>query len=229
MLLVLLVDDDKEMLEYTSEYLQAKGLETHCCSRAQLVLPFLDNNPADICVLDVNMPVINGFELAEQIKQKHPELPFLFLSGQTAKEHRISGLKIGADDYIIKPFSLEELFLRIQIILNRKSRNREENTNHSRVFYLGKIAFDSDYRLLNFLENSIRLSSIENQILTILCKHGNECVSRSELMNHVWGDTDIYKSRSLNVYINKLRKYLETEPDIEIVNEHGKGYKLVFK
>jgi two-component system, OmpR family, response regulator len=228
---ILIIDDDKELQGYLSEYLEARGAKTTACSHANLAMPFLEKNKVDICILDVNMPALNGFDLARQIREIHPNLPFLFLSGQNGKNDRIQGLKLGADDYITKPFSLEELFLRIQNILHRYQQKQQEPEPEEKVHKstIGHFVVNWHARTLEHFNQPVKLSEIECQILKMLCDSKNELVPRETIIDAVWGTFDEYKSRSLNVYIAKLRKCLSLDKQLEILNVHGRGYKLICK
>lgn len=225
---VLLVDDDSEFAELVKEYLEAKGDKVHVVNAPGYAVDVVEREPIDVCILDINMPGMDGFELAALLKEKFQELPFVFLSGQGGKEERLKGLYLGADDYMVKPFSLEELHLRIHGIMRRIYKQPTiREAKAEKMIYLGKIVFDPDYQQLNVIKRIVRLTSIENRLLKILCDHLNNAVSREEIMQGIWGNFDEYKSKSLNVYITRLRKYLEDEPNAEILNLHGEGYKLV--
>ncbi len=225
---ILIVDDDAELCAYIKEYLLAKDIETHVCGNAQLGLGYLESHSPDLCVLDIEMPVTNGFELAKSIAEKYPYMPFLFLTGQSDRNERIKGLQLGADDYITKPFSLEELFLRIKVVLKR-TQDTVIRREESHRFSLGKLLFDSDYQRVEVLTETFNLSDIENKLLSILCQNLNEEVQRDFILKAIWGENDYYKNRSLNVYVTRLRKLLALEPNVQLLNLHGKGYKLVFQ
>ena len=185
------------------------------------------NNDYDICILDVMMPYKDGFTLAKEIRQKDEEIPIIFLTAKTLKEDVLRGFKIGADDYLTKPFDSEVLLAKIKAILNRKNFiNIPENENYE--FYIGKFQFNSKLRSLKILgKEPVRLSPKENQLLKLLAINVNDLLSREIALNKIWRDDNYFTSRSMDVYIAKLRKYLKEDDDVEILNIHGEGFRLV--
>ncbi|MBS3914196.1 MAG: response regulator transcription factor [Bacteroidetes bacterium] len=225
---ILLVDDDPTLSEITREYLEARDLSVLLCNNPANALDLLKRHHSDICLLDVKMPEIDGFTLAEEIRKKDKEIPIVFLTGQTMKEDRIRGLMLGADDYILKPYSMEELYLRVIAIMKRYKNSGTKN-NIPNTYQFGKIIFHTGSREIITDNQTIRLTAIENKLLSLLCANLNGTLSRDRALQEIWGDNDIYKGRSMNVYINKLRNILKVEPDIEILNAHGEGYILSYK
>ncbi len=223
---ILVVDDDNDLALFIKEYLEAKNLLVHTCSSGKMALAYLKNNTPNLCILDVMMPMMDGFDLAAEIRKLSSEMPFLFLTGQNEKQERLRGLRLGAEDYILKPFSLEELFLRIGNILKRVTPEKKEKKPES-LIALGKLIFDTNYQSVTHKENVNKLSGIENKLLAMLCANLNKQVDRDFILTEIWGETDEYKSKSLNVYITRLRKILAPDPSIELLNLHGQGYKLV--
>jgi DNA-binding response OmpR family regulator len=185
---------------------------------------YMDFNP-NICIFDVMMPLKDGFTLAEEIRAIDKTIPILFLTAKSLKEDVIRGFKIGADDYVKKPFSVEELIARVEAILRRFGRT-EENENLETVFQLGLLSFDSDFKILKSNTVEIKLTDKESDILAELCRNQNQITDRSALLMQVWGDDSFFNSRSLDVYITKLRKYLKNDENIELVTVRGKGFKL---
>ena len=185
------------------------------------------NDDYDICILDVMMPYKDGFTLAKEIRQKNEEIPIIFLTAKTLKEDVLRGFKIGADDYLTKPFDSEVLLAKIKAILNRKNFiNIPENENYE--FFIGKFKFNSKLRSLKILgKEPVRLSPKENQLLKLLAIHVNDLLSREIALNKIWRDDNYFTSRSMDVYIAKLRKYLKEDTDVEILNIHGEGFRLV--
>ena len=170
------------------------------------------------------MPKKDGFSLAQDIRQQNAELPIIFLTAKTLKEDILEGFKIGADDYITKPFSMEELVMRIEAILRRvKGKKTRENT----IYHIGRFTFDTQKQLLSIGDKQTKLTTKENELLALLCAHANEILQRDYALKTIWIDDNYFNARSMDVYITKLRKHLKDDPSIEIINIHGKGYKLI--
>jgi two-component system, OmpR family, response regulator len=222
---ILLVDDDRAFSPLVKEYLEAKGMQVSLKHNAEEGLKAFREGAFDICALDVKMPMKDGFALAREIRAFDDRIPLLFLTGQTEKEDRIKGLSLGADDYVTKPFSMEELFLRIQAILRRAgaaaSRQRET------VYSLGSYRFNPASRDLSGLEETVKLTGIEARLLLLFLESESGLVKREEALKKIWSDEDLLRGRSLNVYVSKLRQYLKDDPGIEILNVHGEGYRLI--
>jgi two-component system OmpR family response regulator len=171
------------------------------------------------------MPVMDGFTLAKEIRQVDPDIPIIFLTAKSMKQDTIEGFKSGADDYITKPFSMEELLYRIKAIM-RRSYDVKESTESS-VFQVGSFSFDSNSQQLEKEGNSINLTSKENQLLKTLCLNRNRVLQRETALKLIWGDDTYFNARSMDVYISKLRKHFKSDESVEIVNIHGKGFKLL--
>jgi DNA-binding response OmpR family regulator len=183
----------------------------------------------DLCILDVMMPFKDGFSLGKEIREKNENIPLFFLSAKTLKEDVLRGFKIGADDYLSKPFDSEVLLAKIKAILNRKNFvSFPESENYE--FTIGKFRFNSKLRFLNFEEEEpIKLSPKENQLLRLLVIHINDLLPREMALNKIWRDDNYFTSRSMDVYIAKLRKYLKLDPKVEILNIHGEGFRLIVR
>lgn len=221
---ILLCEDDKNLGMLLCEYLQAKGYAADLCPDGDAGYKAFMKTKYDICVLDVMMPKKDGFTLAQEIRQANTEVPIIFLTAKTMKEDILEGFKIGADDYIIKPFSMEELVFRIEAILRRV---RGKKNKESSVYHIGRFTFDTQKQLLVIGDKQTKLTTKENELLALLCSHANEILQRDFALKTIWIDDNYFNARSMDVYITKLRKHLKDDDQIEIINIHGKGYKLI--
>ena len=221
---ILLCEDDENLGMLLREYLQAKGYMTELCADGEAGFKAFMKSKFDICVLDVMMPKKDGFTLAQEIRQTNAELPIIFLTAKTQKEDIVEGFKLGADDYITKPFSMEELVFRIEAILRRV---RGKKSKESTLYNIGKFTFDTQKQLLSIGDEHRKLTTKENELLSLLCSHANEILQRDFALKTIWIDDNYFNARSMDVYITKLRKHLKDDPQIEIINIHGKGYKLI--
>ena len=221
---ILLCEDDENLGMLLREYLQAKGYEAVLCPDGEAGYREFQKTKFDICVLDVMMPKKDGFSLAQDIRQQNAELPIIFLTAKTLKEDILEGFKIGAYDYITKPFSMEELVMRIEAILRRvKGKKTRENT----IYHIGRFTFDTQKQLLSIGDKQTKLTTKENELLALLCAHANEILQRDYALKTIWIDDNYFNARSMDVYITKLRKHLKDDDQIEIINIHGRGYKLI--
>ena len=205
---LLLIDDEIQYSELTKEYLEIRGFKVTLKHDGEAGLDAFKSGCFDLCILDVKMPKKDGFTLAEEIRELNEEMPIIFLTGQSLKEDKIKGLKIGADDYLTKPFSMEELYLRIRAILKRV--NVKEKKKDVQVFKLGGTEFNEQLRELQVLDKKIKLTSIESKLLKLLFEHENCVLARDVATKHIWGDEEHFRAYSLNVYISKIRKFLNT-------------------
>lgn len=221
---VLLCEDDENLGMLLREYLEAKGYETELCPDGEIGFRTFQRDKFDICVLDVMMPKKDGFALANDIRQVNIDVPIIFLTARQMKEDILEGFRIGADDYITKPFSMEELVFRMEAILRRV---RGKKVKESSVYQLGKFTFDTQKQLLVNGETQVKLTTKENELLSLLCSHANEILQRDYALKTIWIDDNYFNARSMDVYITKLRKHLRDDKSIEIINIHGKGYKLI--
>ena len=221
---ILLCEDDENLGMLLREYLQAKGFVAELCADGEAGFKAFLKTKFDSCVLDVMMPKKDGFTLAQEIRSANTDVPIIFLTAKTLKEDILEGFKLGADDYITKPFSMEELVFRIEAILRRtKGKKSREST----VYRLGQFTFDTQKQLLQIGEKQTKLTTKENELLALLCSHSNEILQRDFALKTIWIDDNYFNARSMDVYITKLRKHLKDDPQIEIINIHGKGYKLI--
>ena len=221
---ILLCEDDENLGMLLREYLLTKGFDTTLCPDGEAGFKEFSKNKFDIAVLDVMMPKKDGFTLAQEIRQQNVDMPIVFLTAKTLKEDILEGFKIGADDYITKPFSMEELVFRVEAILRRV---RGKKNKESTLYHIGKFTFDTQKQLLSAGEKQTKLTTKENELLALLCSHANEILQRDFALKTIWIDDNYFNARSMDVYITKLRKHLKEDPQIEIINIHGKGYKLI--
>lgn len=221
---ILLCEDDENLGMLLREYLQAKGYQAVLCQDGEVGYSEFAKGKFDIAVLDVMMPKKDGFTLAQEIRQANTEIPIIFLTARALKDDILEGFKIGADDYITKPFSMEELVLRIEAILRRVHGKKAKDAT---VFRIGRFVFDAQKQLLTIGEKQTKLTTKENELLALLCAHSNEILQRDFALKTIWIDDNYFNARSMDVYITKLRKHLKDDDQIEIINIHGKGYKLI--
>jgi DNA-binding response OmpR family regulator len=183
----------------------------------------------DLCILDVMMPYKDGYTLAKEIREKNKEVPLIFLTAKSMKEDVLKGYKVGADDYLNKPFDSEVLLMKIKAIMQRK-QSESKTDNLKFEFQIGKLHLNSKLRFLTFgNQEPIKLSPKENELLKMLALHENDLMPRELALTKIWRDDNYFTSRSMDVYIAKLRKYLKMDPDVEILNIHGEGFRLVIK
>ena len=221
---ILLCEDDENLGMLLREYLAAKGYTAELCADGEAGYKAFLKTKFDICVLDVMMPKKDGFQLAQEIRTINSEVPVIFLTAKALKEDILEGFKIGADDYITKPFSMEELVMRIDAIMRRvKGKKGKEIT----MYKIGKFTFDTQKQVLIVDDMSTKLTTKESELLSLLCAHVNEILERNFALKTIWIDDNYFNARSMDVYITKLRKHLKADPSIEIINIHGKGYKLI--
>lgn len=222
---VLLCEDDTNLGMVLKNYLELNDYDVILERDGRLGLAAFQREKFDICLLDVMMPNMDGFTLAEEIRDVDPDIPLFFLSAKTMKDDIIQGYKLGADDYITKPFDSEVLLAKIRVILKR---NEEENRiNENIEFDLGSFHFNPKLRQLSHGDVMQTLSPKENELLKMLAEHKNDLLPREQALKRIWGSDTYFNGRSMDVYIAKLRKYLKDDPNIEIVNIHGNGFRLV--
>jgi len=221
---ILLCEDDENLGMLLREYLQAKGYNAELCPDGEAGYKAFIKGKYDICVFDVMMPKKDGFTLAKEVRAVNAEVPIMFLTAKNLKDDVFEGFKIGADDYITKPFSMEELTLRMEAILRRI---RGKKSREVTVYEIGKFNFDSKKQILSIGDKSTKLTTKESELLALLCAHQNEILQRDFALKSIWIDDNYFNARSMDVYITKLRKHLKDDPSVEIINIHGKGYKLI--
>lgn len=220
---ILYAEDDETLAFLTKDNLEQHGYDVFHCGDGNLCVDIFKNEEFDICILDIMLPKKDGFEIATEIRKVNTEIPIIFLSAKTLKEDRIKGLRLGADDYLVKPFSIEELLLKIEIFLKRSQKNTKTETI---VYKVGKYLFDSrNYNI--FTENEkITLTQREAELLQLFLDNKNVVMKREEILKSLWGDDDYFMGRSLDVFISRLRKILADEEGISIENLHGIGFRF---
>ncbi|MDO9510156.1 MAG: response regulator transcription factor [Bacteroidales bacterium] len=223
---VLLAEDDKNLGIILKAYLEAKGYPTELCVNGEDAFEMFLKADFDFCIIDVMMPVKDGYTLAREIRKKNKTIPLIFLTAKSMQDDKLRGFEVGADDYITKPFSMEELMVRMQAILRRSDVVKPAD-NELKVYKLGNSQFDYTRQLLRAGDKEYRLTSKEAALLQVLCDNINEVVDRSLALRRVWDDDSYFSARSMDVYVTKLRKYFKTDPSVQILNVHGVGFKLV--
>lgn len=223
---VLVVEDDANLGTILTEYLEAKGYAPSLFKNGQEGFDAYISGGYQFCILDIMMPIKDGFTLAKEIRKIDKSIPILFLTAKSLREDAIEGFKIGADDYVSKPFSMEELLLRMDAIL-RRSGGGTEAKNIKESYEIGSFHFECEKQTLSREKSVVKLTSKESELLEILCASGKETLEREYALKKIWGDDTYFNARSMDVYITKLRKYFKSDPSIEIVNVHGKGFKLL--
>jgi two-component system, OmpR family, response regulator len=223
---VLLVEDDPNLGSLLKEYLDAKGFATVLATDGKKGYDAFSKDKFNICILDVMMPVKDGFTLAKEIRAIDANIPVVFLTAKSMKEDAIEGFSVGADDYITKPFSMEELLLRLKAILRRTDNKSVKNADQDE-FKIGKYKFDYKHQTLEFKGVPQKLTTKEADLLKLLCLHSNDVLDRNFALKSIWNDDNYFNGRSMDVYIAKLRKYLKEDPSVELINVHGKGFKLL--
>jgi two-component system OmpR family response regulator len=223
---ILLVEDDANLGQVLKNYLELHDYVVELCRDGILGLAAFRREKFDLCILDVMMPNMDGFTLAEEIRNADLDVPLFFLSARNMKEDIVNGYKLGADDYITKPFDSEVLLLKIQAILKRNSDLNDKNQVVNE-FEFGKFKFNSRLRILTINDKSFTLSPKENGLLQMLCEYKNDLLPRDQALKRIWGSDTYFNGRSMDVYIAKLRKYLSEDEKVNIVNIHGNGFRLV--
>lgn len=225
---ILLAEDDPNLAFVLQEQLEQRGFDVTLCSDGIAAEETFAGSNIDLCLLDVMLPKQDGFTLARAIRAQDEQVPILFLTAKSLKEDRIEGFRLGGDDYITKPFSLEELVLRIEAVLRRARRARSADPENSR-FGIGQYTFDYSELLLFNASSRVKLTVREAELLRLLCRQQNDMLERSQALEHIWGEDNYFNGRSMDVFISRLRKYLSADPNIEIRNIHGRGFKLIIK
>lgn len=220
---ILLVEDDINLGTLLKEYLIAKEYHTEMQSDGEKGLKAFKRGDFDLCILDIMMPLKDGFSLARDIRILDNEIPFIFLTAKTLKEDVLKGFSLGADDYMTKPFSMEELLFRIEAIMRRIKKNIQSQEN----YIIGKFSFNVKTRLLEADGSTTKLTTKESDLLRLLCVNMNKVLDRDYALKAIWRDDNYFNARSMDVYITKLRKHLKDDQTIQIINVHGKGYKLI--
>ena len=220
---ILLAEDDEYLRELVKDALEEESYEVTACANGQDAIDLFDKNKFEICLLDIMMPVKDGFTVAKKIRQQSDVIPILFISTKTLIEDKIEGYQKGADDYIVKPFNMKELLLKLDVFLRRTKKMFSDTRQQYQV---GKIKFDySDLRLSN-ADGIFDLKQKEADLLKFLCEHPNRILKREEILTAVWGKNDYFLGRSMDVFMSKIRKYLRADPSVVLETIHGMGYRF---
>ncbi|HSJ66032.1 MAG TPA: response regulator transcription factor [Anditalea sp.] len=222
---LLVVEDDPNLGDILQEYLTMKGYDTTLCKDGEEGWNKFKKDKYNLCILDIMMPKKDGFTLGKEIKKVEENIPIIYLTAKNLKDDVIEGLKIGADDYITKPFSMEELLLRISAILKRTMKGSEVTALKSYTF--GDFTLHYDQQILESPSGKNKLTSKENELLRLLASEINNNVSRSHALKQIWGDDSYFNARSMDVYLSKIRKLLKEDPKVQIITLHGEGFKMV--
>lgn len=220
---VLVAEDDVNLGKVLTKILTGKGFEVSHATNGEAAYEIFCKETFDICLVDVMMPLMDGFTLAQEIRKLDKRIPIIFLTAKNLQEDMIKGLSIGGDDYVTKPFSMDVLLARIQALLRRTVPQKEE----TQVVQLGSIIFDKKKQVLIIEGKEQKITTREVQLLAMLVEKKNDVLERGYALTKIWGDDSFYNARNMDVYITKLRKYFKSEPNIQIINVHGIGYKLV--
>lgn len=229
---ILLVEDDQNFGDVLKSYLEMHEYDVTLASDGVMGFESYRKGSFDLCIFDVMMPRKDGFTLAKEVREKDKEMPIIFLTAKNLKEDVLEGFKIGADDYLAKPFNSEELLLRIQAILRRVNKGMEKE-EEVREYQIGQYIFNYPLRILTWPGGSgtekEKLSPKEAHLLKMFCQHKNDVLTRSEALAKIWGEDNYFTARSMDVFVTKLRKYLSKDPNLQIVNIHGNGFRLIEK
>ncbi len=223
---ILLAEDDPNLGELLKDYLELKGkYEVVLSQDGEQALDQFRKNRFDLCILDVMMPKKDGFSLGKDIRKMDDTIPIIFATAKGMMEDKTQAFELGGDDYITKPFRVEELLLRIQALLKRVSKEKEEELADK--FEIGNYFFDYTSQVITYKGQQQKLSTKEAELLRLLCLKKNDVLTREEALIKIWHDDNYFTGRSMDVFLSKLRKYLKEDSSVEIVNVHGKGYKLL--
>ncbi|MCC6815874.1 MAG: response regulator transcription factor [Saprospiraceae bacterium] len=231
---ILLVEDDRNFGDVLRSYLEMHNFDVDLAIDGIDGFEQFRRGEYDLCILDVMMPRKDGFTLAKDIRSKNSDVPIIFLTAKTLKEDIVEGFKIGADDYVTKPFNSEELLYRVQAILKRSKRNQEEQESEQEEYTIGKYTFNYPLRILylkdgNEINEKVKLSPKEAMLLRMFSEQRNKVLPRSEALTKIWGEDNYFTARSMDVFITKIRKYLADDNNIEISNIHGSGFRMIIK
>lgn len=219
---ILYVEDNLSLSFVTSDQLKKRGYQVVTCKDGKEALSTFNKDIFDLCILDVMLPIIDGFELAKKIRRDNVHIPIIFLSARSMQEDKIEGLKIGGDDYLTKPFDIDELCLKIEVFLKRK----EINSGQKNTYEIGKFRLDVTEQILSLDGKEISLTLKEAKLLSLFAEKQNTIVKREQILINLWGKNDYFLGRSLDVFISKLRKQLKQDENVSIENIRGVGFRL---
>lgn len=223
---ILLAEDDPNLGQILNEYLTLKGYKTTLCRDGEEGGQVFKPGHFDMCILDLMMPKKDGFQLAKEIKEIDPDIPIIFLTAKAMKEDVVEGFKIGADDYITKPFSMEVLLMRIKAVLNRTLKSQADKEIPEEIS-IGSLKYQYANNILTLPSGEVKLTTKENELMKLFFENLNQTVSRTVALKKIWKDDSYFNARSMDVYIAKLRKFLKEEPSLQLLTVHGEGFKLV--
>jgi DNA-binding response OmpR family regulator len=224
---ILLVEDDPSLGFVIKDNLSIKGYDVTLCTDGEEGGNSFLADSYNLCIFDIMLPKKDGFSLAREVRQKDKNVPIIFLTAKAMVEDKLEGFQTGADDYITKPFSLEELYYRIEVFLRRSAEQKPDTT--SNLYQIGEYDFDHSRLVITRKEEEKSLTQKEAEVLKVLCNNRDRVLKREEILTQIWGDDDYFMGRSLDVFISKLRKYMKEDPRIQIVNYHGVGFRLEVK
>ncbi len=222
-----MVEDDRNFGAVLKSYLEIHGYEVSWIDDGAKAIKVYQPEEFDLCILDVMLPHVDGFEIARIIRSLNARVPLIFLTAKTLKADVLEGFKIGADDYITKPFDSEVLLCKINAIFKRNDNHGKEEVADKKIYSIGKYSFDPQNRIVTLGDQSQKLSPKEAELLKLLCNADNEILTREKALKLIWGDSNYFTTRSMDVFVTKLRKYLKDDPDVEILNIHGSGFRLI--
>ena len=223
---ILLLEDDPNLGTIINEHLAMNGYQVVLKANGEDGLTAWHDSKFDLCLVDIMMPKLDGFSFARQVRTGDSDTPIIFLTAKSLKEDKIEGFKIGCDDYLTKPFSVEELLLRIQAVL-RRTRGTAAKTDEQTIFPIGKYTFDCRRQILQHGRAQYKLTAKESDLLRLLCLHANETLDRDTALREVWQSDSYFSGRSMDVFVSKLRKYFKDDKRVEILTIHGKGFRLI--
>jgi DNA-binding response OmpR family regulator len=226
---ILYVEDDDNLSMIVTDFLEMQGFEVDLCKNGEEALSNFEKKKFDLCLLDIMLPKMDGYTLAERIREADQQIPIIFLSAKSQEEDRIKGFIKGGDDYLTKPFNTEELLLRIKAILRRTApppKARRKRSALPKTVHFGKLKFNTENMSITDGETEVRLTRKENELLKLLLQHKNKILKRDDALMELWGEINHFNSRSMDVYITKLRKILKMDPRVAITNYHGTGFKI---
>lgn len=226
---ILLVEDDEALSFIVKDNLEQNSFIVEVALDGEIALELYNENQFDLILLDVMLPKIDGFQVAQTIRKSNEQIPIIFLTARSMTEDRIAGLTLGGDDYIPKPFSMEELLLKIKIFLKRSAAKPFEGDNTSNLVSIGKFDFYPDDLTLSINGNSRSLTLKESELIKYFSSNTNKVLSRNDILQNIWGSDDYFLGRSLDVFISRLRKYFKEDPNIKITNLHGIGFRFSVK
>ncbi|MCR5423820.1 MAG: response regulator transcription factor [Bacteroidales bacterium] len=223
---LLVAEDDPNLGAILKAYLTQKGYTVYLVTDGQQALETYHQGGIDACVLDIMMPIKDGFTVAKEIRRIDKQIPLLFLTARNLEADKLKGFEIGADDYLTKPFSMEELLARINAVIRRSF---DDNKPENNIFTIGKFTFDYNHQILSIDGEERRLTSKESELLRLFCINFNQLVDRTSTLQKIWKDDSYFAARSMDVYITRIRRYLRPDPSVQIINVHGVGFKLTQK